>query len=278
VRSVLGNEILKTYRKWRSSIAFVTIGAVVPLVHIALYLQGDALLKSAARGVAQDFFLLGNLMNGYFVTSFLMNSLWIHIPFLITLGAGDQLAGEATGGTFRLLLIRPTSRTKVLLTKYATTLLYTLTVVVFLVLLSLLLGIALFGTGDLLVPGRTLVIVPESEVLWRLCGACALAVWGMWTVASLAFLFSSLVENAIGPIIGTMAVIIVFYVVGNIPVDLFQQIKPYLFTTYLNLWQEVWAVPIVWSDVITSAAILGGFSVGFLGLSWYIFATKDILS
>jgi len=256
----------------------VTIGAVVPLVHVALYLQGDALLNSVTRGVAQDFLLLGNLMNGYFVTYFLMNSLWLHIPFLITLGAGDQLAGEAAGGTFRLLLIRPASRTEVLLTKYATTLLYTLTVVVFLMLLSLLLGITLFGTGDLLVQGRALVIVPESEVLWRLCGACVLAVWGMWTVASLAFLFSSLVENAIGPIIGTMAVIIVFYVVGNIPVDLFQQIKPYLFTTYLNLWQKVMLEPIVWSDVATSVAILGGFSIGFFALSWYIFATRDILS
>jgi ABC-2 type transport system permease protein len=100
----------------------------------------------------------------------------------------------------------------------------------------------------------------------------------MWTVASLAFLFSSLVENAIGPIIGTMAVIIVFYVVGNIPVDLFREIKPYLFTTYLNVWQKVLVEPIVWGDVATSAAILGAFSVGFLGVTWYIFATKDILS
>ena len=39
-----------------------------------------------------------------------MNSLWIHIPFLISLVAGDQLAGEGTAGTYRILLIRPPSR------------------------------------------------------------------------------------------------------------------------------------------------------------------------
>jgi ABC-2 type transport system permease protein len=269
---------LKTYFKWRSYIAFIAIAAVVPLVHFGLFLQGDALVRSVTRGIAQDFLLLGNLMNGYFVTYILMNSLWIHIPFLITLGAGDQLAGEATGGTFRLLLIRSTSRTRVLLAKYVTTLLYTMSVVVFLILLSLILGLILFGSGDLVVPGRSIVIVPESQALWRMLMACVLAVWAMWTVASLAFLFSSLVENAIGPIIGTMAVLIVFYVTGNVPVDLFREIKPYLFTTYLNLWQNVMVEPIVWSDVFTSAAILGGFSIGFLGVSWYIFASKDILS
>ena len=125
-----------------------------------------------------------------------MNSLWIHIPFLVTLGAGDQLAGEATGGTFRLLLTRPASRTPILFAKYLTTLLYTAALVVFLAVLSLGLGVLLFGTGDLLVPGRTIVIHPEGEALARLLLAFGLAIWGMWTVASLAFLFSSLVENA----------------------------------------------------------------------------------
>jgi ABC-2 type transport system permease protein len=112
MRSVLTNEILKTFSKWRSSIAFIAIAVVVPLVHIAFYLQGEAAAKSLARGLTQDFFLLGNLLNGYFVTYVVLNTLWIHVPFLITLGAGDQLAGEATGGTFRLLLIRPVSRTR----------------------------------------------------------------------------------------------------------------------------------------------------------------------
>ncbi|MBP1657205.1 MAG: hypothetical protein H6Q31_1806, partial [Bacteroidetes bacterium] len=90
--------------------------------------------------------------------------------------------------------------------------------------LSLGLGTALFGTGDLVVPGRMLVVHPEHDVLWRMAVALALATWGMWTVASLAFLFSSLVENAIGPIIGTMAVIIVSYIIANVPVELFASI------------------------------------------------------
>lgn len=278
MHSILGNEILKTYFKRRSWIAFAAIGVVTPLVQIAFKVQDDSMIRSLTRGIGGDFILVGNLLNGYFVTFILMNGLWIHIPFLIALAVGDQLAGEATGGTFRILLIRPVSRSSILVAKYSTTLLYTLSVVLFLGILSLGLGLALFGTGPLVVIGRAFIVIPESEVAWRLALAFALALWGMWTVASLAFLFSSLVENAIGPIIGTMAVMIVFYVVSNMSLDLFRAVQPYLFTSHMNVWQKVMESPIPWSSVGTSVAVLGSYSLCFFVCAWYIFARKDILS
>jgi ABC-2 type transport system permease protein len=278
VCTLLKNEILKTFLKWRSFIGFAAIGVVVPLVHLSLWMNEDALVRSYARGLAQDFLLLGDFMNGYLVSYFMLNALWVHVPFLVTLGAGDQLAGEATGGTFRVLLIRPASRTSVLVAKYITALLYSALLVMFLAVLALVPGIILFGTGPLIVPGNTIVILPEASVPMRLAGAIVLAVWGMWTVASLAFLFSALVENAIGPILGTMAVVIVLYVIGNIPVELFTSLKPYLFTTYLPVWLDLLKEPVPVGSMLTSASVLGAHSVGFFLATWYIFARKDILS
>ncbi len=278
MRALIANELLKTFAKWRTYIGFIAVGIVAPLVEIGLKLEGGSLVRNMTRGLTQDFFMVGNLFNAYFVTYFIMNSLWIHIPFLISLVAGDQLAGEATGGTFRVLLIRPPSRTRILAAKYITTLTYTGTLVVFLGVLSIGLGIGLFGTGDLLVPGRTLTLIPEADVPWRLAAAFGLAVWGMWCVASLAFLLSSLVENAIGPIIGTMAVIIVFLIISNTPVALFTAMRPYLFTTYINVWQNVMEQPVAWADVALHAAYLGLYSVALYGATWYIFVTKDVLS
>lgn len=278
MKTIIGNEILKTSFKWRSYISFLAIAAVVPLVEIALKLQGTNMERGMTRGLSQDFLLLGNIVNGYFVTQMIMNALWIHVPFLVTLGAGDQLAGEAAAGTFRLLLTRPASRSRILLAKYTTTLLYALALVTFMAVLTVGLGVLLFGTGDLLMFGRTFVVVAESEALWRIGVAFALATWGMWTVASLAFLFSSLVENGIGPLIGTMAVIIVFYIVSNVPADLFTAMKPYLFTSYLDLWQKMFEDPIPWNEVLHSVYVLGAFSIGFYVATWYIFLRKDILS
>jgi len=278
--SIFLNELTKTYLKWRTYIGFLAIGVLIPLVQIALKLEGGGMVKGLTRSLSQDFFIVGNLFNGWFVTYFIMNSLWVHIPFLITLVAGDQLAGEATAGTFRLLLIRPTSRSRILFLKYATTLFYTFTLVVFLASLSIGLGLFLFGTGDLLVPlpARLLVIIPQSAVLHRMLLAFGLAIISMWCVASLAFLFSSLVENPIGPIIGTMAVIIVCLMISNIPVEMFENVKPYLFTTYFTVWQQAFDEPIAWNTIIAHTSILVLYSVGFYLITWYIFVKKDVLS
>jgi ABC-2 type transport system permease protein len=200
------HEILKTFLKWRSYIGIIAIGVIVPLIEIGFKIEGGSISRMAMRGFSRDFLLFGNMFNAYFVTEFLMNSLWVHIPFLITLVAGDMLAGEATGGTFRLLLTRPVSRTRILFLKYLVALSYTAILVIFMAVLSLGLGLWLFGTGDLIVPGKITVILPASVVPMRLLLAFTLSIWSMWCVASLAFLFSSLVENAIGPIIASMAV------------------------------------------------------------------------
>ncbi|HXX65019.1 MAG TPA: ABC transporter permease [Bacteroidota bacterium] len=272
------NELLKTFTKWRTYIGFVAVGVIVPLVEIGLKIEGGPLLRSATRSLVQDFVLIGNLFNAYFITYFIMNSLWIHIPFLISLVAGDEIAGEATGGTLRILLIRPPSRTRILGAKYLTTIFYTASLVLFLGALSIGLGLALFGKGDLLVPGRSLTIIPQGEVPWRLAAAFALAIWSMWCVASLAFLFSSLVENAIGPIIGTMAVMIVFLIISTTQISLFADLRPYLFTTYINVWQKAMEQPIPWPEILRHSAILGCFTVGFFLATWYIFVKKDVLS
>ncbi len=275
---ILSNEIIKTYRKWRTYIGFIAIAVLVPLVQFAIKWQGSGGMGGIRRSLEQDFFLVGNIFNGYFITQMIMNSLWVHVPFLISLVAGDQLAGEATGGTFRLMLIRPASRSRILLAKYVTTLFYTFTLILFMAVLSLGLGVFLFGSGDLVVPGETIVVIPEADVLYRFAIAFGLATWSMWCVASLAFLFSSLVENAIGPIIGTMTVIILFLIISNLPVEFFEKVRPYLFTSYLNVWQEAFGEPILWDEIGASMLKLGGFSIGFYGVTWYIFRRKDILS
>ena len=278
MKTILGNEFLKTFSKWRSYIGFIAIAVVVPLVEIGLKMDGGSILKAMTRNLPQEFFLPANLFNAYFVTLFIMNFLWVHIPFLISLVAGDQLAGEGSGGTFRLLLTRPPSRSYILFCKFIVTLCYTSLLVIVLAALSVGLGIFLFGTGDLLVPGKGLTIIAEAEVPWRLCLAFLLAVWSMWCVASLAFLFSSFVENSIGPIIGSMAVIIVFLVISNIPVSVFAAVKPFLFTTYFNVWQHAMEHQVAWDKIASSVASLGAFTAGFYLVTWWYFVRKDILT
>ena len=271
-------ECIKTFLKKRTFLGFLILLIVVPLIEIAMKIEGGRFASNSLRSLQQDFFFVGNLFNGWIVSYWIMNSLWIHIPVLISFVAGDQLAGEATAGTYRLILIRPVSRTMIFLSKYCTTALYTVLFVMFLGVLSVGLALILMGTGQLLVYDRGFLILPASDVAWRFFAAYIFAAWSMLTIASIAFLFSSFVENAIGPIIATMGVLIVSLIVSAMPLEFFQSIRPYLFTTYVNIWQKVFADPVLWPEIWEGMAWLGGYSAAMVGAAWLIFVRKDILS
>lgn len=271
-------ELHKIYTKWRTYIGFLTIGIIVPLIVVGLKLGGVNLTQGVMFSIQEEFITTGNLFNGWFISHLIMHSLFVHIPFLITLVAADALAGEATSGTYRILLTRPVSRSKVLIIKYITTIFYTTTLVLFLGLLSVGLGNIFFGGGDLIVFKDGILLLPANEIFWRFALAYLGATVAMWTVASLAFFFSSFVENAIGPIIGTMAVLIIFLIIGELPIEFFQSIKPYLFTTYTLVWMKAFEEPIDFYEMSKSIGYLLIYSAGFFLTTLYLFRKKDILS
>ena len=274
-------ETYKTFSRWRTYISFGFIALIVIMTEVVMKLSADEILYRMMRSFQKDFLIFGNVLNGWFVTAFIMNSLHIHIPFLITLVAGDIVSSEATSGTVRLLLIRPPSRSKIITAKYLTTLFYTTGLVIFLALMCITLGLLLFGSGDLMMNYQArlrIVFIPEAEIPLRMLLAFTAAVWSMTVVASLAFLFSTLAENSIGPIIGTMAVVIVFLVLGNFPFDFFRTLSPYLFTTYMIFWQRFLDDPIPWQEIARSALILGLHNIGLFLIAFVVFTRKDIKS
>ncbi len=272
-------ELFKTYSKWRTYIGFIAVGVLIPVIMWIMSYSGEQMIQRQLRSLQKDFFISGNLFNGWVIGQLIMNGLWVHVPALIALVAGDQLSGEATGGTFRLILIRPVSRTRILNAKYFATLLYTASLVLFIGGLSLGLGLWIFGSGDLIAIDREgISILPESELIGRFFLAYALAMWTMFVVATLAFFISSFVENAIGPIITTMTVIVIFLIVSNLPVESVENIKPFLFTTQISVWTEAFKDPYDWSKIIKSCAALGINSLLFYSATLIIFKRKDILS
>ncbi len=272
------SELVKLFLKKRTYLGFGIVLLIVPLIEVAMKLEGGRFLTIAMRGLSKDFLFFGNLFNGWFVAYQIMNSLWFHIPLLISFVAGDQLAGEATAGTYRLILIRPVSRTRIFIAKYITTLIYTILFVFFLAVLSIGLAIILLGRGDLIIILRGVLILPEADVAWRFLIAYLLAAWTMITIASLAFFFSSFVENAIGPIVATMGVLIVFTIISVIPVELFEIPKRFLFTKYIDMWQKMFQDPIQWDHIRTGILFMGTWSLACVLSAWAVFVKKDILS
>ena len=272
-------ELLKIFRKWRTYIGFIAIGILVPLLHLAMYLEGQKSLEFITRGLRDSFILVGNLLNGYWISYIILNALTIHIPFLITLVAGDLLAGEATAGTYRILLTRPISRMQIVTSKFLSGLIYTSSLILFLAFMSLAAGLIIFGSGELIVTGdQSIIIFEKSDILWRFFLAYGFAILSMMVVCSLAMFFSSLVENAIGPIVATMAVIIIFIILSAFDVEILRDIRPYLFTNYMLDWRGFFDDPLDLAEITKSVLVLSGHIIIFFTATSLIFHKKDILS
>ncbi len=271
-------ELYKIFKKWRTYIGFLAIAVIVLVIEIALLVEGENYLRFLTRNLESIFVFEGNFLNGYLISFIVMGAIGIHIPFLITLVAGDLLAGEATAGTYRMLLTRPITRMQLLSAKVMAGTIYTILMVMFLAVVSLGLGVILFGTGELIVITDVLIIFAREDILWRFMIAYGIATLSMMVVTSMAFFFSSLVENAIGPIVSTMAVIIVFYILSAIDIELLQNIKPYLFTTYMQSWRVIFTTPVEMSELYQAVGVLSLHIVLFLSLTFYLFSKKDITS
>ena len=272
-------ELMKIFRKWRTYIGFIAIGILVPLLHLAMYLEGQNSIDFVTRGLRDSFILVGNLLNGYWISYIILNALTVHIPFLITLVAADLLAGEATAGTYRILVTRPVSRMQIVISKFIAGIIYTSSLIIWLAVISLVVGLIVFGSGELIVAGsQAIIIFDESDVLWRFFLAYGFGILSMSVVCSLAILFSSLVENAIGPIVSTMAIIIIFIILSAFDVAILREIKPYLFTNYILNWREFFNDPLDLSEIIKSVSILSGHIILFFAVTSFIFHKKDILS
>ena len=272
-------ELLKIFKKWRTYIGFIAIGVLVPLLHLAMYLEGQHSLDFITRGLKDSFVLVGNLLNGYWISYIILNALTVHIPFLVALVAGDLLAGEATAGTYRVLITRPVSRMQVVIAKYISGIIYTGSLVLWLAIMSLVIGLIVFGTGELIVMSPDAIIIFEkSDILWRFVLAYGFAALSMSVVCSLAIFFSSLVENAIGPIVATMAIIIIFIILSAFDVEILREIRPYLFTNYILQWREFFYNPLNLEKIVKATLILGGHILLFFTATAIIFKKKDILS
>lgn len=269
-------EMIKIYSKWRTYIGFFTIAVLIPIIMWLVRKYGFNIQDSALKSMENSFMFIGSLVNGLIVSYFLMNILWVHFPFFIVLVAGDVVASEGASGTFRIWMTRPISRFQVITSKFLATFVYTASIVLFLGIYSIGVGMAIVGGGDLFVFDKGILILSQNEALFRFFIAYLLAVWVQMTVASLCFLFSSLTSNSVGPIIGTYAVIVVSLILSVLQISALDAIRPYLFTSYFDVFFAPFSDPIPWGEIFRNVCKLGIFILVFYMLSLASFLKKDI--
>lgn len=284
-------ELYKIYKRPRTYIAFGAIAALIVVIQLGLKIDGDSYAGFLMKDINDTLSIEGNILNGYLICYILLQLLLVHVPLLVALIAADMISGEANLGTLRLIFTTPYSRTQWVMAKFIAASTYTILLLIWLAFLALFVSIWVFGTDDLfLMKSNYVVLITESDVMWRYVGAFVFAAFALMTVTSLGFLMSSLANNSIGPIVGTMSAIVFLTILSTLNIPLFSIIKPYLFTTHMNNWKEFFDLQVNAENEAISRSILNIAKIKnslivltlhiilFVSASVLIVKKKDILS
>ena len=291
--AILRIELFKIFKRPRTFISFGAIAIIVLLVQLALKVNGKDFIELYTDSQSDTFYIpYDKMVNGYFVCVAVLHMILIHVPLLIALIAGDMISGEANLGTLRLLGSKPVTRTELILAKFSASSVYVILLLIWMAFLALFGSILLFGKGDLVVfKEMDWHQMNDYDVLWRFFAAFIFAALALTTIAEMAMMFSVFSENSLGPIVATVCVVIVFTIIQQLKVPLFEQtINPWSFTTHMLGWKGFFYVeksadgttidgsienP---TALVRSAMILIGYIVLYLGVTIWYFRKKDILS
>jgi ABC-2 type transport system permease protein len=267
---LLGSELAVLFRRRRTVAILVALAAVPVLVAIAVRVsEGRA---EDGRGPA----LIGAIAgNGLFVgVASLVLAIPLFLPLTIGVVAGDTIAGEASQGTLRYLLVVPAGRARLLVVKFLGAAVFAVAAPLAIVLAGTLIGWALFPVGPVTLLSGDQVPVAEGLLRLLLIGLyVAVALLGMTAIG----LFVSTVTDV--PV-GAMAATVVLAVASEV-LDQLPQIAwlhPFLFTdSWLGL-VDLLRQPPLYSTFGTNALLQGAYVLVFGALAYGRFTTRDVLA
>ncbi|WP_335869251.1 ABC transporter permease [Bacillus sp. 2205SS5-2] len=195
--------------------------------------------------------------------------------FAIIVAAGI-VASEFSWGTIKLLLIRPISRLKILLSKYITVILFGLMLLVSLFVLSSVVGLVLFGGGNSVHLTYSGGEVIEESMIWYLAKSYLLGSIGVFLITTMAFMISTLFRNSSISIGISIFALLSGGVVTGILSFWFDWTKYIIFAnTDLTMYAE--GTPLVEGMTLGfSLAVLAVYYVIFMLLAFIPFVKRDV--
>ncbi len=247
--------------------------ALVAVLCCAPILLGVAVRLSSPAGEEGPPFLNQITGNGLFlVFTALTVTLPFFLPLAVSVCSGESIAGEASTGTLRNLLVVPVGRTRLLAVKYAAILAFALVCTVSVALVGLIVGLALFPRGDVtLLSGTT---IPYVDALGR-TALVALYVTAMLAgVGAIGLFMSTLTEVPMGAMAAATVLTIASEIADAVPQ--IRVIHPYLFTHPWLAFGDLLRSPLEWHGLLVGLGTQGVYIAVFLSLAWARLTTKDI--
>jgi ABC-2 type transport system permease protein len=267
---VIRVELVKMLRRPRTW-ASVALLCVLPTI-VAIFVSVRNIGPRPGEGPA---FLSAVLNNGaLYPAAALAIVLPIFLPVSVALMAGEAIAGEANAGTLRYLLIRPVSRSRLLVAKLVSIVVFVLGAVVIVALESLVVGVSLLGNerGSVIsVSGANLT---PSQVATRMVLAVGFIGISMVGVAAIALFLSTLTDSPAGAALGALATLVGSQILVTLEAS--SPVAPYLPTRYWLAWIDLFRDPILWREIERGVALQAVYAGVFLALAWANLSSKDI--
>ncbi|MGA5552446.1 ABC transporter permease [Streptomyces pseudogriseolus] len=265
------DELRTTFRRWRTLALLGVLAAVPVLVGIAVRIEtGDGSSSGGGGGPA---FVSQITNNGLFlVFTALAATLPFFLPMAVGVIAGDAVAGEAGAGTLRYLLVAPAGRTRLLLTKYATVMVFCLAATLVVAVSALAVGALLFPLGDPTTISGTRITFGEG-LLRALLIALVVAA-SLLGVAALGLFVSTLTNSGIAAMATTVGLLITVQILDQIPQ--LHTLHPYLFSHYWPSFADLMREPVYWDDLTKNLGLQALYAAVFGSAAWARFTTKDV--
>jgi ABC-2 type transport system permease protein len=263
---LLRSELAWVFRRPRTWISLILLALVPIVIAIGIQISGG---PRGPRGASIYSAIAGN---GFVLPIVaLAASLTLLLPLVAAMWSADAIAGEASNGTLRGLLIAPISRVRLLGVKAFGVAVAVLAACVLVVLVGAITGLVVVGSqGMLTLSGTTL---SSGAAIGRLAIAAGWVSVQVWAVGAIALAISTWTEHPLVVLAATIAGAIVFGVLSAIPALSFLQ--PYLLTNSWTSLIDVLRDPMPTAGLLNGLAEAGCYLVIGLSVAVARMVTRD---
>ncbi len=269
---LLRSEMRIVFLRPRNLLIFAAVAGAPIFLGIVLWFNTPRPGSGDGPGGA----LIGQVAeNGVFlslVAIFLL--LTLILPLAVAVVSGESIAGEAGVGTLRTLLTVPAGRTRLLVTKYLTMVIFCLAACLLVAAIGLAMGALLFPVGPVtMLSGDTISLAAGLLRLLMIVGYVTAALAALGTIG---IAISTFTQHAIA----VMAAVLVVVTASDIAdaVSQVAVIHPYLPTHFWFTFDALLRTPIGWPDVLHGLISFAVYTVIFGAIAWLRFNRANITS
>ena len=269
----LRSEVSLVLHRRRNLVMLGVLSLLTILVGVGIWWAGRGRGDAGAGDAPPLFSSITD--NGLFLAfAALTASLPIFLPLVVSVVAGESVAGEAQSGTLRYLLVTPVDRTRLLAVKYVATLVYGLLGALTIAVTGILVGLVLFPFGDVVLLSGT--STSYADGLARLAGVTLYAALMLATVAALGLLVSTLTEVPVAAMSATAIAVVLVQIMGQVPQ--LDWLHPFLFTDGWLRFADLLRDPVSWSGMGQGVLLQGAWIAVLLAAAWARMTGKDVTS